>query len=1118
MFRKLFKAILILLQLCVVGLITAGGAFLWRLHKAPVEVDGIIPYVIHAFAVPESEADIRIGSALLMWGEASHPVKLVVRDFRVADKNGALISAVPELSLSLSLKALLRGTIAPRTLAVYRPSLHLYIGKDGRVRSSKEEKKAKTGETAETDLPLEEVVAYLEKEIYISEFSLINAKIRITDEYHNVEWSVPSADLTYTDKGNRNALSGALTLKTKTSPLTLKLNGGWPKGKTDLALSLRFENIDASRLSITEKYPVLKNLTTPISLETTTHLDMAPFLKTKSLSSLRDTIQRIEFSLEGGAGRLLLPDPVIADYVLESFSAKGALYDKGDRFDVSEFDVRMTDGHAFGNISTQGIGKAIDTKSWESISAVMNATVLNVPVDKLPDYWPATIQTDVHDWVRDNMRDGVIDEGTFALHFIGLKDEASVDCDKVKGTVKVRNTNITYMDGMPEVLDVSGTVHLTRDAVDIDVVSGSTFDVSVKQGRISFYNLERELSDGRLTLELEGSLKDALKILDQPPLDITKDIGIDPEKTSGLATGTLRLDFPLGDAFTSSDQIKVNADAEVSNAAMENIVLDYGLQNVSMALRVRGTDVSVSGTGRFLSSPADFTVRQSFDKNKREKTDIVFNTVLTNEDRARFGEGAKFLTPPSVSGPVKVSLDLKEDRQASAVVNGAFDLTDADLYLRPVGWIKPAGTKGSGSIRLLLHKNELTDVPFFEMSDVLGNSAQGNMKFGEKAELREVELSSLKTGRTDAKARFRFGTDEMKIDIAGPSLDLSSIVSSPTVTDENEASDTDEDSETSLTLNAAVDTIWLSEKGYTKNNALFAVRKKSTWEQIKTIGLVGEQSIPLNFTLFPAGNGRDYKYLLTSEDAGGSLAALDYISSVKGGRLRAEGTHVPGNGSKGTLHVSEFRMTEMPVLSRILMLTSFTGIVDLFKGEGLVFDSAEIPYSVSDSAVSVSDGVVAGPSLGVTLNGKYYRDTGYLNLRGSLIPFYTLNSFLGKIPVIGKIFAGEKGGGLIAPTYTVKGKLPSPHVSVNAFSALAPGAVRELVDKITASDEDLSKHAKPVSKTVSPSAPAESGNGGAKGAPEPKTEELPPPLQKEVSPPEETDAEKVLTDSLHHRF
>ena len=898
-----------------------------------------------------------------------------------------------------------------------------------------------------------------------------------------------------------------MTLQTKTIPLTMKVNGGWNKDKTALKLSFRFNNIDASRLSVADKYPFLKQLTTPINFKTTTHLETAALLKAKKISALRDAIQKIEFSLKGSKGRLLLPDPIIADYDLNSFSVNGTIYDKGDKLDISEFNVRLTNGDASGNISVQGIGKALDTKSWETVSAVMKARVSDIPVNKLPDYWPATIEPDIHSWIKENMRDGIIEDGNFNLHFVGMKDEASIDCDKVFGIVNVKNTNITYMDGMPEVVNVSGNVSLSRDAVNINIFSGSSFDVSVKKGLVSFYNLEQELSDGKVVLDLEGSVANALKILDQPPLDITKDLGIDPQKTAGDVKGNLRLDFPIGDAFVSSDQLKIGATAVVTNGEFQNLVADFGLQDVALSLDVEGPEVNIKGTGSFLSSPAEFALTKSFDTKKTDKTKIDFKTVLTDSARKSFDFDTGFLVPPSLSGPVPVSLILTENQNAETSVDISFNLDAAAINLSQAGWKKNAGEKGSAKLKLSLKNNELTEIPFFDLHDASGNSAEGNIKFDKGTSLKEIRLTSLKTGRTNANARIRFNKDLIKIDIAGASLDLGKLIDSPTALDETTETTENNENEKSLFINAAVDKIWLSEKGFTTNNALYAKRNKSVWEEIKTIGLVGKQSIPLKFTLLPAADGKNYKYILTSEDAGGSLAALDYISSIRRGHLRAEGIYSPKDGVKGTLLVSEFRMVEMPVLSRILMLTSFTGIVDLFKGEGLVFDKAEIPYSINDAALSIQDGLVAGPSLGVTLNGKYYRQTGYLNLRGSLVPFYTINSFLGKIPVIGKIFAGEKGGGLIAPTYTVKGELPSPDISVNAFSALAPGAVRELVDKATASDEDLSKKKKQTTSE-----------------PKPKKQPVKAPSEKTTASLKDKKTvhrntkEKVLTDSLQYSF
>ncbi len=64
--------------------------------------------------------------------------------------------------------------------------------------------------------------------------------------------------------------------------------------------------------------------------------------------------------------------------------------------------------------------------------------------------------------------------------------------------------------------------------------------------------------------------------------------------------------------------------------------------------------------------------------------------------------------------------------------------------------------------------------------------------------------------------------------------------------------------------------------------------------------------------------------------------------------------------------------------------------------------------------------------------------------RWQMVPAYVLNSALGRIPFVGRIFSAEKGGGLFAATYTVRGSIETPTITVNPLAALAPGFLRNL--------------------------------------------------------------------------
>ena len=60
------------------------------------------------------------------------------------------------------------------------------------------------------------------------------------------------------------------------------------------------------------------------------------------------------------------------------------------------------------------------------------------------------------------------------------------------------------------------------------------------------------------------------------------------------------------------------------------------------------------------------------------------------------------------------------------------------------------------------------------------------------------------------------------------------------------------------------------------------------------------------------------------------------------------------------------------------------------------------------------------------------------------MPSYLLNSLPGRLPLVGRLFSAEPGGGLLAATFTATGTLGDPQVTVNPLAMLAPGMLRNL--------------------------------------------------------------------------
>ena len=102
------------------------------------------------------------------------------------------------------------------------------------------------------------------------------------------------------------------------------------------------------------------------------------------------------------------------------------------------------------------------------------------------------------------------------------------------------------------------------------------------------------------------------------------------------------------------------------------------------------------------------------------------------------------------------------------------------------------------------------------------------------------------------------------------------------------------------------------------------------------------------------------------------------------------------------------------------------------------------PFRLTDSALELTDARAFSQSLGLTAKGRLDLDAQTIDLQGTIVPAYFFNALLGNIPLVGKLFSPERGGGVFAASYTLRGPLADPNVSVNPLAALTPGFLRGL--------------------------------------------------------------------------
>ena len=174
-----------------------------------------------------------------------------------------------------------------------------------------------------------------------------------------------------------------------------------------------------------------------------------------------------------------------------------------------------------------------------------------------------------------------------------------------------------------------------------------------------------------------------------------------------------------------------------------------------------------------------------------------------------------------------------------------------------------------------------------------------------------------------------------------------------------------------------------------------------------------------------------YKFIKGFEEG-----VLDFYSSKK------------NEGSISKLKIYDFKLKELPVLTKLLTLASLQGIADLLSGEGIRFNEFEMNFRNKGNLMTIDEIYAIGPAISILMEG-YIEKSKLISLRGTLVPATTINKVIGSIPLIGDILVGKKTGeGVFGVSFKIKGPPKKLETSVNPIKTLTPRFITRTLEKI----------------------------------------------------------------------
>ena len=154
------------------------------------------------------------------------------------------------------------------------------------------------------------------------------------------------------------------------------------------------------------------------------------------------------------------------------------------------------------------------------------------------------------------------------------------------------------------------------------------------------------------------------------------------------------------------------------------------------------------------------------------------------------------------------------------------------------------------------------------------------------------------------------------------------------------------------------------------------------------------------------------------------------------------------NVSNSTLKISNFKIKELPALTKILTLASLQGIADLLTGEGIRFKEFEMKFKNENKVMTIDEIYAIGPAISLMMDGYVQKDK-LISLRGTLVPATTLNKVIGSLPLVGDILVGKKTGeGVFGVSFKIKGPPKKTKTTVNPIKTLTPRFITRTIEKI----------------------------------------------------------------------
>jgi hypothetical protein len=758
-----------------------------------------------------------------------------------------------------------------------------------------------------------------------------------------------------------------------------------------------------------------------------------------------------DFSFKANEAVLAVEEFGLAPVRVDEWQVSGSVAPQDGRVTISRFVIRS------GTASISFAGSIHDAPGSPEINLAGELTPMSM--DMLKRFWPKFLAGNARDWTLQRVAAGELLGGKFKVKLAAgelAKIEAGEDAPQGAVEVKLDFTglSVAYMDKLPPVLtgDAKFVIEGTELSVDIPqgkvVVPSSGEEIALSEGRFYIADLRPDPQQGAISFKAKAPTPTVLALLDEEPLGYLKTVGLKPDFLGGTAEGGFNLSMPLKDDLTFKE-VKLRGMARLDQAIASNLAGNMDIEGGTLDVNVTEEAVEAKGPIQIKGIPAELAWQRIFYTSDDRQPPIRVMATLDEAAREKLGFKVNHL----VKGPTPVTLSISGLGEGTTpAMSLTADLTNAKLLFGSMGWTKPAGRTANLQFDVAQQEDGSTTLQNFK---ILGDDLNiaGDIALDPEQHLKSFYFSDFSIDYVTHVEITATVRDDKVLDIRanGPTYDgkqfFQSLFSAGQFTD-----DAAEPADPfGVDLAADIDTV-VGFYDTTARDVHVTFKKRNG----RIVALDAKADLngksPAAVTLETSGGTREIK--AEARDAGAAFRLIGFYPNVDGGEASLEvNLDAGGPGTKsGTLWARDFTVLGDEVVKDVLTDPSSQAVLGPQKQQQqaerarIDFKQLRAPFSVGGGKFRLQDAYMNGLQLGATMRGTVDFKARTVDLGGTYVPLYGLNSAFRAIPILGPVLGGRQGEGLVGITFAIKGSLDDPSVLVNPMSVMTPGIFRQIFE------------------------------------------------------------------------